>query len=148
MVNLFRGRKYPNGVYSIKDSVYPSTRKKEAVAEKKDDAPPSDSFGVLTSRGYVTISDKKDAYGLSQRPEMKTGSILGVKGFDGKFYIVTKEYLSKAQAAVNKSLKEDMDVQSIAEAAKLEIEGCRAVLRIMAENGEILEKKRGVFSPI
>jgi len=41
-----------------------------------------------------------------------------------------------------------MDPSSIASASKLEAGGCMAVLRIMAENGEIIERKKGVFAPV
>jgi hypothetical protein len=79
---------------------------------------------------------------------MKSGAVVGVKGFDGKFYIVTRSYFNQSQAVVGSILKEDMDAPSIAAMAKLEPEGCLAVLRLMAENGELIEKKRGVFAPV
>ena len=82
------------------------------------------------------------------RQETKGRSAVGVKGFDGKFYIVTTEYLSKASGLISSVLKEDMDPASIAEATKLDPDGCMAVIRLMAENGDIIEKKRGVFAAV
>ena len=41
-----------------------------------------------------------------------------------------------------------MDASSVSAATKLDPEGCMAVLRIMSEAGEILEKKKGVFAPV
>jgi len=41
-----------------------------------------------------------------------------------------------------------MDCDSIAAAAKLDADGCRAALRLMAENGDIIEKKRGIFAAV
>ena len=145
-VNVFRGKKYVHGVYNIRDSIYPLlTRKAQKKQEQRFDV-----FSLLKSQGYVIMNDRNQAYRLSQQlnREMKSGSVVGVKGFDGKFYIVTDSYLSKAQSSIASVLKEDMDAPSIASAAKLEEEGCMAVLRLMAERGEIIEKKKGVFAPV
>jgi hypothetical protein len=62
--------------------------------------------------------------------------------------VVTKPYLLGAQGAITPVLKDDMDAPSVAAAAKLDPDGCMAVLRIMSEQGEILEKKKGVFAPV
>lgn len=148
-INVFRGKKYKNGVYNISDRTYPLL-KKGAEPAKKAAPQYSDHFTLLKTQGFIIIKERKEAFELSQRlkQEMKRGSAVGIKGFDGRFYIVTAAYLSKAKAAVSSALKEDMDNASIAEAARLDHDGCMAVLRVMAENGEIIEKKRGVFAPV
>ena len=179
LVNVFRGSKYKDGVYNIKDSIYPhlsgnegeKARTPEPGSPERENAGPvpaaqrgggpvaaraapsagySDSFSLLTSRGYLIVLDKNEARSLSERlnTEMKSGAVLGVKGFDGKFYIVTRSYFNSALAAIGPIFKDEMDGPSIASAAKLDPEGCMAVLRLMAENGEIIEKKRGVFAPV
>lgn len=144
-VNLFKGKKYRLGVYNINDRTYPLL--KNAPEQPKERH--SDLFSLLRTQGYIII-DRKGAFELSQRlrQDMKTGSVIGIKGFDGRFYVVTKEYLEKASAAIASVLKEDMDLASVSEASKLDADGCMAVLRLMAENGDIIEKKRGVFAPI
>jgi hypothetical protein len=145
-VNVFRGRKYVDGVYNIKDSIYPLLTQKRQVKKEQR----SDAFSLLKSQGFLITNDRQHALRLSQHlgKEMKSGSVIGVRGFDGKFYIVTRDYLSKAQSVISSVLKEDMDAPSIASAAKLELDGCMAVLRLMAERGDIIEKKRGVFAPV
>jgi hypothetical protein len=40
-----------------------------------------------------------------------------------------------------------MDAGAIAMAAKLEPDGCIAILNLMADRGEIIEKRKGVFAP-
>ncbi len=151
LVNVFRGKKYRDGVYNIRDNVYPllrgETEQKAAQKEKVQKQPDSPS---LLNRGFLTLMDKNEAFKLSQqfKQEMKRGDIIGVKGFDGKFYVVTRNYLLKSQADIGSVLTEGMDVQSIAAAAKMDAEGCTAVLRLMAESGDILEKKKGIFAPV
>jgi predicted DNA-binding protein (UPF0251 family) len=148
MVNVFKGRKYPDGVYNIKDNVYPTLRGNEAPKQEAAEAQPDTPS--LLNRGFLTLKDKGEALRLSQKfsAEMKKGDVIGVKGFDGRFYVVTREYLEKSEKAVSSILKEGMDIESIAQAAKMDAEGCSAVMRLMAEKGDVLEKKKGIFSPI
>jgi len=173
LVNVFRGNKYKDGVYSISDSayslVYPKdegrgAERKYAAEPGPGGAPgraapqsnagavqgPSGAPTALRSTGFAIIQDRREAMMLSEQfqAQMKSGAILGVKGFDGKFYIVTRDFFTRSQAAIGAVLKEPMDAPAIAAAAKLDPEGCIAVLRLMAENGDIIEKKRGVFAPV
>jgi hypothetical protein len=150
MVNVFKGRKYPDGVYNIKDNIYPILRTNESPKPEPKEPEAQPDSPSLQNRGFLTLKDKGEAMRLSQKlhSEMKKGDVVGIKGFDGKFYVVTREYLEKSEKAVNAILKEGMDVQSIAEAAKMDAEGCSAVMKLMAEKGDVLEKKRGIFSPI
>jgi len=157
-VNVFRGSKYKDGVYNISDSIYPLLSQRETTASSPSASPQRpqqpasypDSFGLLNSRGYLIIADKNEARNLSDRfqQEMKSGAVVGVKGFDGKFYVVTRNYFEKSQETISAVLKEDMSVDAIATAGKLDADGCRAVLRLMAENGEVIEKRRGIFAPV
>lgn len=149
MVNVFTGKKYADGVYNIRDSVYPLLKGTKQEAPKEIEGPKDDSPSLM-NRGFLTLKDKNEAFRLSQQlsAEMKRGDIIGIKGFDNRFYVVTKDYLARSQSAISAILKEGMDVQSIAQAARMDLEGCAAVLRLMAENGDIIEKKKGVFAPI
>ncbi|MFH0885404.1 MAG: hypothetical protein V1861_06875 [Candidatus Micrarchaeota archaeon] len=163
MVNVFRGTKYKDGVYNISDHIYPLLQKSQgapstdAPAEIKPQAtsprgaaPGSQTGAMLQSQGFIIIQDKREAMMLSEGlgPQMKSGAVVGVKGFDGKFYIVTREYYSKARALIDAALKGQMDAPSVASATRLDPEGCLAVLRLMAENGDIIEKKKGIFAPV
>ncbi len=155
-VNVFTGQKYKDGVYNISDSIYPllsQAGQKPAAGAVPEAAPQQRYPGVsslLSTRGFIIINDKNEARSLSEQltSEMKSGAVVGVKGFDGKFYAVTRAYFTKTQAAIAAVMKEPMDADSIAAAAKLEPEGCRAVLKLMAENGDLIEKKRGIFAAV
>ncbi|NYZ74083.1 hypothetical protein H0O00_02990 [Candidatus Micrarchaeota archaeon] len=163
-VNVFKGDKYKDGVYNIRDSIYPLLSQKqdttkEAGPERRAEAaqapmarPQSTggAFSILNTRGFIIVQDKREAMMLSEQMtlQMKKGEVVGVKGFDGRFYIVTRDYLAEACKRINSVLKEDMDAPSIASAAKLDPDGCVAALRLMAENGDVIERKRGVFAPV
>ena len=156
LVNVFIGRKYKDGVYNINDKIYPLLSQKAGTPEKAQERRPrmgsSPDTAVLSlkSHGFVVIPNKREALLLSEKlgSDMKKGGVIGVKGFDGKFYAVTRNYFTASQSSINSVLKEDMDSPSIASAAKLDPEGCMAVLRLMAENGDIIEKKKGIFAPV
>jgi len=152
-VNVFISTKYKDGVYNIRDRAYLLAQKGRMPPKPQGgpiQASPNDLTSLLKSQGFIVINDKNQARMLSESlsPEMKNGAVAGVKGFDGKFYVVTRSYLNQSQIAITKALNEDMDAASVAAAAKLDPEGCMAVLRIMSEAGEILEKKKGVFAPV
>jgi hypothetical protein len=155
LVNVFKSLKYKDGVYNIKDSAFTLAQKGaeeggRGTGSSATQAQPSDLVAILKTRGFIVMNDRNQARALSESlsQEMKSGAITGVKGFDNKFYVVTRQYLASAQIAVGKALKEDMDAATVAAEAKLDPEGCMAVLRILSEAGEILEKKRGVFAPV
>jgi hypothetical protein len=155
LVNVFRGNKYKDGVYNINDSIYPLLSKK---ADARGEVPvqahrtpgPGGSLSALGTRGFAILGDKREALLVSEQlsAEIKSGAVVGIKGFDSRFYLVTKNYYTSAASAIASVLKEDMDVQTIASAARLEPDGCIAVLRLLAENGEIIEKKKGIFAPV
>jgi hypothetical protein len=152
-VNVFKGQKYKDGVDNISDSIYPllsqSGQKPAGAVPAAAPSYPGVS-SMLSTRGFIIINDKNEARSLSEQlaSEMKSGAVVGVKGFDGKFYAVTRVYFTKTQAAIAAVMKEPMDADSIAAATKLDPEGCRAVLRLMAENGDLIEKKRGIFAAV
>lgn len=156
IVNVFIGRKYKDGVYNISDRIYPLLSQKAPARPQQEQrrpktySSPDTAVLALKSHGFVVIPNKREAFGLSEKlgSDMKKGAVIGVKGFDGRFYAVTRNYFTSSQGSINSVLKEDMDAPSIASAAKLDPEGCMAVLRLMAENGDIIEKKKGVFAPI
>ncbi len=145
-VSLYRSKKYPNGVYNIKNEIYPLISGRAAEKAPEHEKKPA---GILAN-GFLTLKDKNEAYKLSQKlnAEMKRGEVIGVKGFDGRFYVVTKEYLEKSQKAIDSVLKEEKDIPTIAKETKLDVEGCSAVLRLMAEAGDVLEKTKGRFAPV
>jgi len=50
----------------------------------------------LFANGYIVLEGSRDAKTLSERLLKQKGSILGVRGFDGKYYVVTTGYFQKS----------------------------------------------------
>lgn len=101
----------------------------------------------IEARGFVVV-DEGVARELSQQLEyqIKSGEIMGVRGFDKKFYIASRSfYDSTSSKIIEAKLAKEFQLQDAAAATKTPEAGCLAVLQIMREGGELLEKKRGVF---
>ena len=159
-VSVFYGTKYKNtGVYNIDDKIYPllkagATGQNQNVSQIS--SPTSASFhpqaiqrsfmSEILKRGYALVSSNGEAQNISdEMRKLPKGEVIGVKGFDGKFYVATKQYFTKISELIQKNLKGSMTVLAIAAACKTEEDGCRSVLRIMADNGDVLEKKKDSF---
>lgn len=160
LINIFKSNKYPDGVYNIKDSVYPllkdstDAQKEEAKNEVADKPRPEikpgtarpDMKGALAG-GYTILSDQKQAYLFSQ--ELKASGrdrdVICFKAFDGRFYTVTKKYFSANEENVRSALKNESNAMAIAKLCNIEPDGCRAVLNVLADRGEVIEKRKDTF---
>lgn len=176
-VNTFQSKKYPQGVYNIRDSVYPlltgheswvmsrGERSNEPGAyESKPKTSPSNQLPKtqaakaatslpisqttdILSDGYAVIDDARLAAQFSEqlRRQGKSNIVRGIKGFDGKFYAVTKSYFSKTAPLVLKALDEPQNAESLAKACKLPLPACLAILHLLGEEGDVVEKRKGIF---
>lgn len=142
LLTVYVSKKYSDGVYNIADSVYPML--KNTGEEKKEARQDGDIF---QGRGYLIVNDNAEAKRLSERlkTEMKTGDVMGIKSFDGHFYVVKKEYYERTSAKILGVLTERMNSETIAKKCELEPEGCKAVLQLLSENGDVIEQKKGMY---
>jgi hypothetical protein len=103
----------------------------------------------LEERGFTIIQNEVEAKALSVALEsdIKRGAVRGVRGFDKKYYIVAQDYLQELTPKIRKILAErPLAVGAIAAAAKADADGALAVLYVLKEEGEVIEKKRGIFA--
>ncbi len=145
-VQLYKGGKYKDGVYSIPDKVYPLLKETSPTLATPKTASPLDPF---FKQGFIVFANNNDAASFSDLLKKTRNSlnILGIKGFDGKFYVVTKDYMIDLSGKIRVVLKGNNTMTSsmIAKACNAEDAGCRAVLLLMAEKGDVLEKKKDIF---
>lgn len=144
MINVFRSKKYENGVYNINDEAYVLAKGRKKP-EKKAKTP--ETVGSIDEKGFMIIKNKNKARDIAEkfRKEMKKGSIKGVKGFDGRFYLVKKSYYQKTSPKIKKIMETPMGVEEISKKSGIDYVGCRALLLMMSEKGEIIEKKKGIY---
>lgn len=165
IVGFFKSAKYKEGVYSIPQNVYkiakgigvetgkaeaPEPAARPAVASARASQVPSNPEEALELIGYVIVEREGDAQMLSGRlaPQIKKGEIMGVRGFDKRFYLARKGFYVSSSERISKVMRggKDKSVEEIAKEAKLKNEECEAVLNIMREEGEVVEKKRGTYA--
>lgn len=98
-------------------------------------------------QGYAIV-EEANTQTVSGQLEMrvKKGEVVGVKGFDKKLYVCERSFYENLCAKLQQAgLPKEFSVQQAAEATKCGEGACLAVLSIMKEGGDVLEKKKGMF---
>ncbi len=106
---------------------------------------------MLDEKGFVVLDNEFEAKNLSQEleKEVKRGNVIGVRGFDKKYYVVSKGFLKHASDKVLRELsKRDCNAKELALASKLRLDACIAALCVLKEEGEVIEKRKGVFAAV
>ena len=112
------------------------------------EAAPVDSEKLLDAKGYLVVESEAEAKDLSKSLEKKIrdGEVFGARGFDKKFYIVSRQFYSSFSPRVAKAIAGKAATASeLAACSKLNEQACTAILQLMKERGEAIEKRRGVF---
>ncbi len=156
-VSIFSSNKYPDGVYNISDKIYPLLRTslrssvgrtqafQQLEATKAEEISDDPFYNQLKKQGFAVLPEYSHTSELL-RKQVRAGDIIGVRSFDGKTYAVAREYFSRLANIIRSRLKKESGVEDIARLCKFPPDGCRAVLAIMAERGEVLERKKNVFA--
>jgi hypothetical protein len=116
----------------------------------KGQEPENDQAGLF-SRGFIVIANEEEARRVSQSLEkqIKANEIMGIRGFDKKFYIVTGQYFKQNAPKILKFIgTREMSLKDIAFSLKMEENGAQACLMLLKEQGEIIEKRRNTFKLI
>ncbi|MEM3555752.1 MAG: hypothetical protein QXF56_03485 [Candidatus Micrarchaeia archaeon] len=136
-VRVYKGGKYSKtGVYDISNEIYPLVKKSET---------PESS---LESEGYAVIEDVKSAERVSSalQKEISFGEILGVRGFDKKFYVAKRSWFAEKSESIRRCMgRRVRSMEEISRETKLSEPACRVVLEIMRERGEVIEKRKGFY---
>lgn len=109
----------------------------------------ADVIKALEKDGFVVISNDELARTVSTvlREKIKKNSIMGMKGFDGKYYVMTSRKYHEAESLIRAYLTENRRA-TLAELSKslgLEESVCRGVMNFLLENGDAIEKSRGKY---
>ncbi|MFH1057042.1 MAG: hypothetical protein V1717_04600 [Candidatus Micrarchaeota archaeon] len=102
----------------------------------------------LESKGFVVVFNEDGAKQVSEEmaEEIRSGAVVGSRGFDKRFYVCTKEFIQRFTPKVLSALKEtSLSPEQVAEKTKLSDDAVKAILCILMDEGEIIEKKKGVF---
>lgn len=149
-VTIYYGGKYSKtGVYNIPKNIYPLL-KKSRKESRKERADPS-SVEHMERYGYMVVENERDAkrIGAMLEERIKDGRVIGVRAFDRKFYLATKQFFSANEKRVREELgKNEKSVGEISSSLKMDEGACMTLLAILCDAGDAIEKKKGVFAII
>jgi bifunctional DNA-binding transcriptional regulator/antitoxin component of YhaV-PrlF toxin-antitoxin module len=106
----------------------------------------------LESEGFIVLSTEAEATELASAIEesIHQGQVVGQRAFKNrKFYVALRSYVNKISPRVLKVLSDKrMSVAEIAAATDTPEDGVRAVLYILADSGDVIEKKSDIFARV
>lgn len=166
-VRIYKGGKYKDtGVYDIPRETYgtvmrqlgrgagPAAGKSEAAKGREllePEREEKEERGLtplerLEKEGYLVMDSETEARRLSDELKPKRREIRGLRGFDRKYYVVKNSFIMKHAKKIRDSLAAgNKTTDQLAAATGLPRGACVAILTIMNEEGEVIEKRRGVF---
>ena len=167
-VELYKGGKYAKtGVYNISKNVFPLIREageqiSQAQAKAQGQpqqpqarlAPPQVSgkklsgMEMLQKFGYAVVENEMEARELSSilEKQIRAGEYLGVRAFNKKFYIAEKGFYISFSEKIRRILaKKEANVEQICSELKAPEDACTVALRLMNNDSEVIEKKRGMY---
>ena len=102
----------------------------------------------LEAKGYLILEDKKEIYRISKEIEASKKQVKGVMGFDKKLYLVTEKKFKEVKKVIEDSLKQESTIKEASKKTRLEEGLIKAMIELMKEEGEIIEKRKGVYKII
>ena len=172
-ISLFKKGSDPEPLYGIEKEIYDAFLMRKNVQAQKGKPVPqanplqasrtkfdyaasspvgsaagSEAIEMLQKRGFIVLSSETEAANVSAALEdsIHHGLILGTRAFNKKFYVVTRGYITKNTSALLNIIKQkSMNVKDIAKETNLDEDGVRAILYILAENGEATELRKDIF---
>ncbi len=146
-LNPSEGSAQPRPAVSVSNTV--SVQAPVQQAPPKRQFVPGSHEWKIEKEGLAVIENEAEAKRVSSvfEKDIKEGRVLGVRGFDKKYYVMSSEFYSSVSSKVEKALSsKDLPAQEIALEAKIDEKHAIAALQLMRENGEVIEKKRGVYA--
>jgi hypothetical protein len=162
-VSQFRG-KSGKELYSIPKNIYDNflMRKKPAAQLKQESKefvkevssykePKDENIVSLEKNGFLVLQTEAEASRVSVMLEnsIRHGQVLGTRSFskNREFYIILRTYFDRHAQSILKKLRErGYRVSDLSKELGISEDGARAILYILAENGDVMEKKRELFT--
>jgi hypothetical protein len=142
-VMVYKGGKYSKtGVYEISNNVYALLKgEKPAAAEVTPEA-------QLENNGYAIVEDAREAERIckSLEKEIRSGEIVGTRGFDKRFYVARRSWLVTLNEKVRQSMKKGANnIADISRDLRISEPACAVILEMMKDRGDAIEKRRGCY---
>lgn len=75
----------------------------------------------------------------------KTGTVIGIRGFDKKFYVITAQTFTRFSNTLLNAVEKPAAIEDISKTVGKNELFCKAVLEILKDRGEVIEKSRGTY---
>lgn len=130
--------------------------KKSVYRRKEEGKKPSAQGRQAGGRGqqgfFASVSSEQQARELNDAhwKELKDGELKGIKDFDNTYYIIDSESLAECEGLIIEELKKakQAGIEELSKSTGIAQEMIRGVCAFLKEEGEVLEKKRGVYTYI
>lgn len=155
-VSLFHKGKYEHeGVYSISEAAFNQAQKGQTVDPKQAEGAKSSAQAQyplpsnLEKNGWMVLEEESEARAFTGKFEeqIKKGEIVGLRAFDGRYYVITAPFAEEWEPKVSLLLSGgEKNPEEMAVQFGIAPEGCRAILLNLCEKGEAIEKHKGKFA--
>lgn len=128
--------KYKKGIYQVNDSSQESS---------------FDVISFFKQNDYVIIKSQKDInlFGDRYKTQIQSKEIIGLKSFDGFYYIITKElYEDLKSRFISLSLENDFSIDEVSDKLKVNKDISKILLEVLKEDCIIIEKRKGIFKVV
>lgn len=131
--------KYKKGVYQMVSFNKPSSLpSKEQAAD----------FSFFDTEKYIILSKPEDAkqFSSSYEAQIKAGDILGIKSFDGNYYVINKLLFTKIRDVIfSLNLKDSFSIDFLIEKTTFQKQALKVTIEILKEEGLIIEKRKETY---
>ncbi|MFH1895347.1 MAG: hypothetical protein ABIJ74_02055 [archaeon] len=107
---------------------------------------------TIESNGFEVIVNENQVKQFCEQfnSEIKENSIKGTKGFDGYFYVIHSDLLEEIRPKILFQLKQakTVSLKELNEKTALPSELVRGAMEFLKEEGEVLEKRKGLYQII
>ena len=111
---------------------------------------PGSPESLLQQNGFVVLDNEAQAKQLHSALEksIKTGLVRGTRGFDKKYYIIHSSLYDSIAPRIIRCLeaKKESSFDEIVSSSNAAPQAVLAVLNLMKEDGDLLEKRRGLYA--
>ncbi|MBN3036966.1 MAG: hypothetical protein JW834_00805 [Candidatus Diapherotrites archaeon] len=142
-VSFYEEGKYKgHGVYSISRDYY------DYVTREGEPAGNIVRSALATDKHIIAHSQPEAEDVISQlEEEVRSGRVVVVRGFDKNYYITTSDAVENLGSKLIAQLESgDHSLEKLAFLCGVEESLAKTVLEVLKESGDILEKKRGLYS--
>lgn len=123
-----------NGTYNIKD------RKVFEEASEYD-------LRMLGEEGYLVLEREAEARDIAERirRDLEDRTLLALRGFDGKYYFVVREFHEKMSGRVLDAINGPTSLKDMAEKTSLKEDLCGCIIEFLRKDGLILERGEDTY---